>query len=382
MNRWFKCTAATLALSLGVAGMAACGTKEDGPSGKIEGNYQTITDEQLTTALSGTVLGGGSGSQGGSVGGTGTASGFGLKGNWVTSVSMAAGNAKLSLSDTGNLHVYSEAVEEDEMPVFGGTVSATSKISMSKEMLATFMGSPAAATALKDVNVSLSTNTYLDTGYVYIGMQGEMKGLESLMPAGSASTIDEKLKIDMEEIFALVLQYMDGGLDDGGDGDYDGDSGEYPEEDKPIDEGFDFTSVIAQAKTLLDVSVTADVSDKGLKLKMSTGAETAAKLETVLGSLAAENEAAAMVSAVEVSKCNAEIYLSFDAAGMFAGFAINADVEMQLPIDATTKMTIGGTVKADFAATAQKVTLPAGISDDTSYEVVSLEDLMGLLGGM
>ena len=140
---------------------------------------------------------------------------------------------------------------------------------------------------------------------------------------------------------------------------------------------FDITEILAQAKPLLDISVTADVSTDAVKIKLATGDETAAKVEALLAGLQMEEGGmASMITMIDFTKFDAEVYVSIGKNGELSGFACNADVKMEIPTGTTTKIVGSCSVKMNITQTTETLTLPAGIKTDEKYQLLPLSELM------
>lgn len=368
MKKFWKVTAMTLALACSFASFAGCeksGSKDDEPAGEIKGNYKEVTDEALLAQLDkiggastpGTPDAPGGDTAGGSTATATTASGVKL--DWLFDVGVKFGKAKGSVKSTGNAQAYMGGTEE--APEMAAKLSTKNTAKINKEFLQ--MDSPASSTVqYKDVDAYVNAECYLDYNYLYADIDAKMNGLEGVAPEGTQTSFDSKIKISTADIFGMIGDLM---------------TMTTSEEEN---ESAELMAKLTMLKTTFAIAVTADISDKGFKLKMATTEETAMKIEAYIAALATtqNEETLAMLAMAKWSNCDAEVYVEFDTNGMFIGAAANLDVTLTvegIPGYTGQKLTVDMEFKGGVYASDEKVTLPADLATDTTYQEFDLDNL-------
>lgn len=354
MKKFWKLTATAVALSFGLSGLVGCGESGDDntPSGEIKGNYKEVTADQLSDALA-SIMGGGNSD--GDSSGSGSASGdssaetptaYGYKGGFLVKVDFKAGEEKASASLSGTAQTYVDLEAEDSI---AANVKADLKADISKGLMTQLEGDFA---ALKnDISMTAGTEVWINSSYAYISASAEVKGADDLLEEDERK-FDTNVKMSMSYIWNMV-----GGI-----------LAEGEEEES----GFDIASLLAQAKTMLDITVTADISDNGVKIKAATGDQTATKLKTLLGGLVDDSAMGQIVSALNITKCKGAAYISYSANSNIPAFACDIELAASTTILSQT-YSCEISVKANFEETTEKLALPAGIATDSKYELIEEE---------
>lgn len=235
----------------------------------------------------------------------------------------------------------------------------------------------------ESIDLSLKTNVYNDSEYAYVDLY-EVKGFELFKEFGF-NLSPMKVKASFEDLIDFI-----GGI---GDDDYpiEGDTNLSPaEEIVSPDESEESGEIIAvpgmDVNALLGmldqlkIKVALD-TDNGLKAKISFTKES---YEAILALAESDAEAdemgdivaeiAMLKDALTVNTLNIDIYIAFDANGLFSGFAVDCNIDVKvnsdkvpdMPIelgDYTLKVTGGMNLKLYNG----DITLPTGLATDKKY---------------
>ncbi|MDE6104170.1 MAG: hypothetical protein K2G38_00575 [Clostridia bacterium] len=231
------------------------------------------------------------------------------------------------------------------------------------------------------LDLSLKTNVYNDSEYAYIDLY-EVKGFD-IMYEGLTTM---KVKASFEDLIDFI-----GGI---GDEDYpiEGDTNLTPADEIIVspdesEEGGEIIAVpgmdinvLLQMLDQLKIKVALD-TDNGLKAKISFTKES---YEAILALAESDAEAdeigdivesiAMLKDALTVNTLNIDIYIAFDANGLFSGFAVDCNIDVKInsdkvpdmPIelgDYTLKVTGGMNLKLYNG----DITLPTGLATDKKY---------------
>ncbi|MDE7182266.1 MAG: hypothetical protein K2O41_04440 [Clostridia bacterium] len=358
----FLAVIASVILAISMLAFTGCKDKESNPN-VIDGNYKEATAEQVKNELSKVDF----------------SNAFG---------NVEANDYKLGLELSENLSIVMDttvngisanySIGTDTNYKLVCTDLENLKISGSGYANVSGKLTASAGKQKETLDLSLKTNVYNDSEYAYIDLY-EVKGFD-IMYEGLTTM---KVKASFEDLIDFI-----GGIG----GPVDGDTNLTPADEIIVspDEseeggeiiavpGMDINALLGMLDQL-KIKVALD-TDNGLKAKISFTKESYEAILALAESGAEEDEMGDIVEsiamlkdALTVNTLNIDIYVAFDANGLFTGFAVDCNIDVKVSVDKIPDMPIE---LGDYAIKVTggmnlklyngDITLPTGLATDKKY---------------
>lgn len=217
---------------------------------------------------------------------------------------------------------------------------------------------------IDDFKIDVDANAYIKENTVYADTKvtGIPESIQALVPAGVnfedlANGVKCSLTVTEFESILNLLMSMAGGMI--GNRNYNavaiaGASNYEAEESDSILPSFE---QINEYLAMAGAKLSAEMTDKGTKIKLATTADTKTIVNNLIGSIVPE-EMEAIVSNLAFSKVDVEIYLSIDANGVITAAAAKIDVAVSATVLGTA-ISVSLNSAADCSLTVPEIKYPS-----------------------